>query len=135
MASQARSCKLPPDLAEVAELRARALGYQSWNAYVCGLIRYDAMVQGAHAVTLPISHMRAEDRDAVDASLLSATREGIGQRGQLLSRILERANLFSGEAVTPEQVGRALAHSAAGNSLSRTGPPVCSMSGKLHTCD
>lgn len=102
MASLARSCKLPPDLAEAAELRARALGYRSWNAYVLSLIRYDLMVQGPHPVTLPISNMRDEDRDAVDSALLAATKDGIGQRGQLLSRILERVQ-------RPEDVGPALA--------------------------
>jgi hypothetical protein len=90
MASLARSCKLPPDLAEVAERRARALGYASWNAYIKGLIRFDAMVQGEHSVTLPISHMRPEDQDAIDAALLAATKEGVGQRGQLLSRLIKQ---------------------------------------------
>lgn len=106
MAATARSCKLPPDLAEAAEIRARALGYRSWNAYVCSLIRYDLMVQGTHPVTLPISNMRDEDRDAVDASLLEATKTGTGQRGQLLTRILERAR-------SAEEVGPVIARASA----------------------
>lgn len=89
MASKTRSTKLPPDLAEVAELRAQQLGYPSWNAYVKGLIRYDALVCGPHIVTLPWSAQPLAEQDRIDAKLLDITRRGIGERGQLLRRILD----------------------------------------------
>jgi hypothetical protein len=89
MASRARSLKLPPDLSEVAELRAKALGYPSLNAYLCGLIRYDALVQGPHSITLPIAQQRPEQRDCYDAKLLELSKRGVGERGQLLKRIVE----------------------------------------------
>ena len=90
MASRTRSTKLPPDLAEVAELRAKALGYPSWNAYIKGLIRYDALVQGPHTHTHPWAALSLADQDAIDAKLLRCTKTGNGERGQLLTRILER---------------------------------------------
>lgn len=90
MASASRSLKLPPDLAEVAELRAKQLGYPSWNAYVKGLIRYDAMVQGSHDVTLPLSRLSPVEQDKIDARLLDNTKRGVGERGQFLKRLLGR---------------------------------------------
>lgn len=92
MASRTRSTKFPPDLAEVAERRAKALGYPSWNAYLKGLIRYDALVQGPHSITLPISSKPLAEQDAFDAKLLEITKRGVGERGQLLKRLIERAN-------------------------------------------
>lgn len=89
MASKTRSTKLPPDLAEVAELRAQQLGYPSWNAYIKGLIRYDAMVQGKHDLTLPMSRLPLDEQDGIDAKLLTNTQRGVGERGQLLKRIVE----------------------------------------------
>jgi hypothetical protein len=86
----AKSLKLPPDLEEVAELRAKQLGYPSWSAYVKGLIRYDAMVQGTHDVTLPIAAMSPAEQDKMDAKLLNNTKEGVGQRGQFLKRLLKK---------------------------------------------
>lgn len=60
MSSPRKSLKLSPDLQEAADLRAKALGYRSWNAYVKGLIRYDLLVQGEHTLTLPYSNMPLE---------------------------------------------------------------------------
>lgn len=103
MASQARSTKLPADLAEAAELRARTLGYVSWNAYIKGLIRYDLLVQGPHTVTLPISQLRPEEQDKVDSELLDRAKSGIGARGQLLENIVQRiAGADRAEAVKRE---------------------------------
>lgn len=85
------SIKLPPDLAEAAEQRAKSLGYPSWNAYVKGLIRYDLLVQGPHTITLPWAGMPLAEQDKIDARLLEMTKTGNGERGQLLQRIIERA--------------------------------------------
>jgi hypothetical protein len=90
MSSKNRSTKLPPDLADAAELRAKALGYASWSAYVKALIRYDLLIQGRHTLTLPWSHQPPEKQDEIDAHLLRLTKRGEGERGQLLEHILER---------------------------------------------
>lgn len=90
MASQTRSIKIPADLAEAAELRAKQLGYPSWGAYVKGLMRYDMLVQGQHSITLPMAQLPLVEQDKVDAKLLEATKKGVGERGVLLQRMLER---------------------------------------------
>jgi hypothetical protein len=90
MAAISRSTKLSPALADAAELRARNLGYASWNAYVKALIRYDLMVQGEHTVTRPISHLRLDQQDKIDGELLQLTRQGVGVRGQWLEKAIER---------------------------------------------
>ena len=92
MASSTRSLKLPPDLLDVAEKRARLLGYPSWSAYVKGLIRYDALCQGPHSITLPWANLPLVEQDRVDAKLLKLTESGVGVRGQLLKRILQGAD-------------------------------------------
>ncbi|TDU64344.1 hypothetical protein EI77_04232 [Prosthecobacter fusiformis] len=89
MASSTRSLKLPPDLLDVAEKRAKILGYPSWSAYVKGLIRYDALCQGPHSITLPWANLPLMEQDKVDAKLLKLTQDGVGVRGQLLKRILQ----------------------------------------------
>ncbi len=90
MASQTRSTKLPAALAEAAEHRAKALGYPSWNAYIKGLIRYDLLVQGEHTITLPWAALPLDQQDKIDFRLLDLTQRGVGQRGQLLTRLIER---------------------------------------------
>jgi len=107
MASKSHTVKFPPDLYEVMTLRARVAGYRSVSAYLKGLVRYDALVQGLHPVTLPMSHLPDTDQDAIDAQLLQATKAGAGQRGQLLTRIIERAKL-SGEEPSADAVRRGI---------------------------
>lgn len=100
MSSQTRSTRLPADLAEAAEIRARQLGYTSWNSYVKGLIRYDLLVQGDHTITLPVSQLRPEGQDEYDAKLLKLTQAGKGERGQLLKKIVaEIAGAKAGEVL------------------------------------
>lgn len=89
MASKTRSIKLPADLCDVAEDRAKKLGYPSYNAYIKGLIRYDALCQGPHSITLPWASLPLPEQDKIDAKLLKCTQEGVGQRGQLLKRIVQ----------------------------------------------
>ncbi len=93
MASITRSTKLPGTLAAAAEIRAQKLGYKSWNAYIKGLVRYDLLVQGSHDLTLPLAESSTSQQDAMDTKLLSLTQSGIGERGQLLKRIVERAQV------------------------------------------
>jgi hypothetical protein len=88
MASSPLSLKLPPDLAETAKLRAKQLKYPSVNAYLKGLIRYDALVQGEHTITLPIAALPFTEQDAMDAKLLQNTKNGVGERGQFLTKLL-----------------------------------------------
>lgn len=94
--------KLPPDLAEACETRAEALGYASLSAYLKGLIRYDLLVQGPHTITLPIAQLRPDKQDAVDAKLLRITKSGVGERGQLLTKLLEKVQ-------NPASLGNTLA--------------------------
>ena len=98
MASSTRSLKLPPDLLDVAEKRAKNLGYPSWSAYVKGLIRYDALCQGPHTITLPWANLPLVEQDKVDAKLLKLTLEGVGVRGQLLKRILQGETKLTAES-------------------------------------
>ncbi len=102
MASHTRSTKLPACLAEAAELRAKALGYPSWNAYIKGLIRYDLLVQGEHTVTLPWATCALDVQDQIDAKLLTLTEKGKGERGQLLTRIVKKFDLHAGKSVPAE---------------------------------
>ena len=88
MASSPISLKLPPDLAETAKLRAKQLRYPSVNAYLKGLIRYDALVQGEPQITLPIAALPGVEQDKMDAKLLENTKRGVGERGQFLKRLL-----------------------------------------------
>lgn len=105
MAAKSHSIKFPPDLYEVMSLRSRAAGYRSVAAYVKGLIRYDALVQGPHSVTLPWSNLPDTEQDRVDAQLLDVTRRGLGERGQLLERLIERATKSGGD-VTGESISK-----------------------------
>jgi hypothetical protein len=108
MSSKTRSTKLPYDLADAAEMRAKQLGYPSWNAYIKGLIRYDLMVQGSHSVTLPIAQMRPEDQDRIDAELLDRTREGKGVRGQWLEHTIRRIAGVSETEAVGEKIAKKL---------------------------
>jgi len=91
MPSPTRTLRLPPDLADAAEIRAQALGYPNWTAYVKGLIRYDLLVQGEHTLTRPWADLPLTQQDKIDANLLSLTRRGKGERGQFLKHLLEGA--------------------------------------------
>lgn len=106
MASPTRSLKLPPLLADAVAIRWTRLKYQSLSAYIIGLIRYDMLVQGSHAVSLPIVRLRPEERDKVDAELLDLTQKGVGIRGEFLVGLLKQ--ITAGEFQTPEQVGEEL---------------------------
>ena len=114
MPSKSHTVKLPPDLHEVLRLRAEILGYQTPSAYLHGLIRYDALVQGPHSVTLPMSHLRDVERDDIDAQLLAITKLGVGQRGQLLSRLLEKLKA-DGDVVVPESIPAAIVRKKQGD--------------------
>ena len=82
------SFKASPDLDSAIRERAKALGYRSVGAYLKGLIRYDMMVQGPHSLTLPWAELPLDKQDEIDAKMLRLTKDGIGERGQLLKRIV-----------------------------------------------
>lgn len=92
MTSLKKSLRLTPDLQAASELRAKQLGYANWSAYIIGLLRYDLLVQGEHTLTLPYSHLPAEEQDRINAKLLDLTKKGKGERGQLLANIIKRIN-------------------------------------------
>ena len=62
--------KVPPNLAQAAQLQAERLGYQSFSSYVRALMRRDLMDELSHADVLAIARMRWEKKDAIDAVLL-----------------------------------------------------------------
>ncbi len=91
-------------------IRQKALGYRSASAYLKGLARYDLLVQGRHEVTLPMSNLPDVDQDNIDSQLLDVTRRGIGERGQLLTRLIERVKAagqpLEGEAIPAAITGK-----------------------------
>jgi hypothetical protein len=89
MASKSRPIRLPEDLAKVADARAKHLGYASYSAYIKGLIRYDALVQGPHQISLPWAQLPLEAQDKIDAELLDLCKDGVGKRGQYLRRVID----------------------------------------------
>lgn len=91
MNTKSKTVRLPAALAEAAELRAQMLGYPNLTAYVKGLMRYDCLVQGRHTITLPYADLPASEQDKLDDKFLELTKRGVGERGQLLTRIIERA--------------------------------------------
>lgn len=90
MASRPRTLKLPPALDEIADLLAKQFGYSSRNAFIKGLIQYAAVAQGEHSITLPWSKLPLEDQDRVNEHLLTLAKRGMGERGMLLTHIMER---------------------------------------------
>lgn len=90
MASKPSSIKLTADLDELASLLAKRRGYKSRNAYIIGLLRYDAMVEkNEHKITLPISQMPLAEQDKVDQTLLKNVKSDKGERGQFLRRVVQ----------------------------------------------
>lgn len=84
-----RSLKTSHDLDESIEKRWRALGYPSMSAYLKGLVRYDLICQGPHTMTIPWANLPLDEQDKLDAKLLKLTNTGVGERGQLLKRIMD----------------------------------------------
>ncbi len=107
MASRPHTVKFPPDLFEVMSLRAKALGYRTAADYVRALVRYDALVQGGHDVTLPISNLPDAEQDRIDSELLELTKRGTGKRGQLLSKLIERVSA-AGKKPDGEEIAKSL---------------------------
>ena len=89
MPSKTHPVRLPDDLAEVAKNRAKTVGYSSYSAYIKGLIRYDALVQGPPQITLPWSQLPLDQQDKIDAELLDICKDGVGKRGQYLKRVID----------------------------------------------
>lgn len=99
MASRPRTLKLPPALDEVADILAKEFGYGNRNAFIKGLIQYAALAQGEHTVTLPWSKLPLEDQDKINEHLLTLAKRGMGERGLLLTHIMERV----ARGMTPEE--------------------------------
>lgn len=81
-ASLSRTLKVPVDLADVADIRARELGYPSWGAYVKALIRFDSLCGSSHTVTVPWSKLPFNEQDQIDAKLKKRRIEGKGMTSQ-----------------------------------------------------
>lgn len=78
MASRVKTYKFGADLDDLADLRARHLGYKSGAAYIKALIRYDSLCSAQHSVTIPWSNLALEEQDQIDAKLLTRAKEGKG---------------------------------------------------------
>jgi hypothetical protein len=99
MRSRNVSIRTPVVLFDALTTRADRIGYQTLTAYFLGLARYDLMVQGPHSITLPWSVLALEKQDAIDDKLAKLTAEGKGERGQLLTRLIERAGSADSKAI------------------------------------
>lgn len=86
-----RSIRFPDLLMQALEVRAKQLGYASFNSYMLGLVIYDLICQGMHSITLPIAKATGHQKDRVYSWLLRVVGRGVGVRGVLLSHIVERA--------------------------------------------
>ncbi len=78
----------PGDIWRLADLRCRELGYESFSAYITGLIRYDLLVGGPHASST--GDCRSRKQRALTRKTLAARRKG-GKRKTLLDHLIERA--------------------------------------------
>lgn len=109
MASRPRTLKLPPALDELADILAKRFGYGNRNAFVKGLLQYAALAQGEHTVTLPWSRLPLEEQDKINEHLLTLAKRGKGERGVLLTHIMERVTkrgVSTQDALAEEAKGR-----------------------------
>ena len=86
MASALKALKMPPDLAEIAEIRAAECGYPSWSAYVKGLIRHDAACLARHGITVPWSKLALVVQDKLDALLLWRVKSKKGMKSPEMAK-------------------------------------------------
>ena len=83
---------------QVANVRWQELGYDSFSAYITGLIRYDLLVGGPHrSIT---ADCRSKVQRALTRKTLAARRKG-EKRKTLLDHLIERAE---GRPVTDEEL-------------------------------
>jgi hypothetical protein len=90
MATRTRSYRFTEDLMQVAELRAKALGYPDGNALVRGLLRYDAYCQGEHPLTTQWAKLSPAEQDKIDEKCLELTKRGKGERGCYWKHLLDK---------------------------------------------
>ena len=112
MRSKPKQLRVPHSLAEAGEIRAKALGYDSWSGYVHGLIRYDLTCLGPHSVSLAIHRKSHTEQDKIDAELLALTKAGVGKRGSLLKVLIDRA--MQDGATSPEEISESVAEQLKG---------------------
>lgn len=90
MPATTTTLKVPDLLLTAMKTRAIKLGYPSFNSYIMGLGRYDLLCQGVHSITGAIARAPGRLRDKVDSWLLRLAERGVGDRGVLLSHIVDR---------------------------------------------
>lgn len=88
----------PSDIWALANLRWQELGYESFSAYITGLIRYDLLIGGPHASRT--GDCRSRKQRALTRKTLAAHRRG-GKRKTLLDHLIERAQ---GRPVTDDEL-------------------------------
>jgi hypothetical protein len=86
--------------------RSRRASCSSENAAWIGLARYQLLIGKPHPVTSPIALMHQRHQDLIDDFLHAIATNGIGLRGQLLSRLIREA--LSGTELPNEQEVQAL---------------------------
>jgi len=90
----------PFDIWALAELRCQELGYESFSAYITGLIRYDLLVGGPHASRT--GDCRSRKQRALTRKTLAARRRG-EKRKTLLDHLIEEAQ---GRPVTDDELAK-----------------------------
>ena len=96
----------PCDIWELVDLRWQELGYESFSAYVTGLIRYDLLVGGPHASRT--GDCRSRKQRAPTRKTLAARRRR-EKRKTLLDHLIERAQ---GRPVTDDELSKVKARLA-----------------------
>jgi hypothetical protein len=93
MASRVKTYKFGADLDDLADLRAKHLGYKSGAAYIKALIRYDSLCCAQHSLTIPWSNLALEEQDQIDAKLLSRAKNGKGMTGKIAKTLNWKTDL------------------------------------------
>ena len=106
--STKRSITIPNPVRDAlsSQIEKGVLDYPSENAAWIGLARYQLLIGKPHPVTAAIALMHQRHQDLIDDFLHAIATNGIGLRGQFLSRLIRQA--ISGGDLPNEQEVQAL---------------------------
>jgi hypothetical protein len=101
--STKRSITIPNPVRDAlsSQIEKGVLDYPSENAAWIGLARYQLLIGKPHPVTAAIALMHQRHQDLIDDFLHAIATNGIGLRGQFLSRLIRQA--ISGGDLPNEQ--------------------------------
>jgi hypothetical protein len=105
MAGKVRSIRASEAFWEIMEIRAKAAGYESVNAFMIGLGRFEAMIQKPHPMTAPLAKKSTLEQAKLDADLLKIVKRGKPLKGSLFEHIVQRMK-------EGEEVDKAIAQEA-----------------------